>query len=287
VLQDFAANTRVRLTIRITSEVGGWFKGRIKNPVISVSRPRSDVNEITVEAAPAEVGRMYYKTPIADLTPTEREYAMLNGMAGSWDSQFISWSGAAYSSTFGYLNYLRTKVKDTTSGSNIYWNFSSSGEQQGNSCLSDTSKVLGIVTTNAMAYDGGAPKFKNGFLSYQVAGLHYQPDGSSKVQGSYDLVIKSEVARCLYGFSRAPLSATISVVGDGDKSIATTVVSEKNGWLKLAAYGFTFSKKTIRAKITKAKPTKIACVSVKDDSKVRNIRAINPKCPKGFVEKKR
>jgi hypothetical protein len=138
-----------------------------------------------------------------------------------------------------------------------------------------------------MAYNGGAPQFKNGFLNYEVAGLHYQPDGTTKVQGSYDLVIRSEVARCLYGFSRAPLSATISVIGEGDRSIATTVVNEKNGWLKLAAYGFTFSKKTIRAKITKAKPTRISCVSVADESKVRKIRAVNPKCPKGFKPRQR
>jgi hypothetical protein len=45
----------------------------------------------------------------------------------------------------------------------------------------------------------------------------------------------------------------VSVTGAGSKNIATTVVSEKNGWLKMAAYGFTFSKKTIQVKITKAK----------------------------------
>jgi hypothetical protein len=133
-----------------------------------------------------------------------------------------------------------------------------------------------------MAYNGGAPQFKNGFLNYEVAGLHYQPDGTTKVQGSYDLVMRSEVARCLYGFSRAPLSATISVVGEGDKSIATTVVSEKNGWLKLAAYGFTFSKKTIRVKVTKAKATTITCVANSDSAKTKKIKGINPKCPKGF-----
>ena len=115
-----------------------------------------------------------------------------------------------------------------------------------------------------MIYNGGIPQFRNGFLNYEVAGLHYQPDGTTKVQGSYDLVMRSEVARCLYGFSRAPLSATISVVGDGDKSIATTIVSERNGWLKLAAYGFTFSKKTIRAKITRAKPTRICLLYTSD-----------------------
>jgi hypothetical protein len=285
VLQDFAPNTRVKLSIRISDDIGGWFKGRIKNPLISVTQPSSGVNQITVEAAPAEVPRMIYQTSLDSISARERQYGMDNGMAGGWENGFISWARASDASTFAYLNYLRPKVRDTTTGINTFWNFSSSGQQQGNSCLSDTSKVLGIVTTNAMAYDGGVPKFTNGFLNYQVAGLHYQPDGFTKVQGSYDLVMRSEVARCLYGFSRAPLSATISVIGEGDRSIATTVVSEKNGWLKLAAYGFTFSKKTIRAKITKAKPTRIACVSVADESKVRNIRAINPRCPKGFRQK--
>ena len=282
VLQDFAPNTRVKLTVRVTSEVGGWFNGRIKDPVISVTQPRSGVNEITVEAAPAEVQRMYYQTSLANLTLTEKSWA---GGAGTIDKGFIQWARASDAQAFRFLNYFRNKVQDKTVGVNTFWNFASSGSQSSNSCLGDTSKVLGIVTTNSMAYNGGTPQFKNGFLNYEVAGLHYQPDGTTKVQGTYDLVMRSEVARCLYGFSRAPLSATISVIGEGDKSIATTVVSEKNGWLKLAAYGFTFSKKTIRAKITKAKPTRIACVSVADESKVRNIRAINPKCPKGFVRK--
>jgi hypothetical protein len=31
------------------------------------------------------------------------------------------------------------------------------------------------------------------------------------------------------------------------------VVGEKNGWLRLAAYGFTFSQKTIKVKITQKK----------------------------------
>jgi hypothetical protein len=47
------------------------------------------------------------------------------------------------------------------------------------------------------------------------------------------------------------VSATVSVVGvDGEENIATTVVSERDGWLKLAAYGFTFSEKEIRVKLS-------------------------------------
>jgi hypothetical protein len=285
VLQDFAPNTRVKLTVRISSEIGGWFKGRIKNPLISVSRTVSGMNDITVEAAPAEVPRMVYQTTIASLSPTERNYAMDNGMAGLWEKSFKTWAQAGDSSSFGYVNYLRTKVRDTTTGTNTIWNFTSSQQESSNPCLGDTSRVLGIVTTNSMVYNGGIPEFRNGFLDYQVAGMHYQPDGITKVQGSYDLVMRSEVARCLYGFTNAPLSATISVVGGGDKTIATTVVNEKNGWLKLAAYGFTFSKKTIRAKITKAKPTTITCFATADPANTKKVRAVNPKCPKGFKNK--
>jgi hypothetical protein len=69
----------------------------------------------------------------------------------------------------------------------------------------------------------------------------------------------------------------------GRKEFATTTVSEKKGWLKLSASGFTFSKKTVRVKFAKAKPTRIVCVSISDASKVMSIRAINPRCPKGSV----
>ena len=106
-----------------------------------------------------------------------------------------------------------------------------------------------------MVYDGGVPKFSGGFLNYKVAGLHYAPGGEELNLGVYDMVMRSETARCLYGFSKAPLSATVSVLNEkGTKTLATTVVKEtKDGWLKLAAYGFTFSKKTIKVKITKKK----------------------------------
>jgi hypothetical protein len=101
-----------------------------------------------------------------------------------------------------------------------------------------------------MVYDGFAPRFSNGFLDYRVAGLHLMPDGKTPVLGTYDLVMRSETARCLYGFTNAPVSATVTVTGTGNLNVATTLVSERNGWLQLAAYGFTFSEKEIRVNIT-------------------------------------
>jgi hypothetical protein len=95
--------------------------------------------------------------------------------------------------------------------------------------------------------------------------------------------MRSDVARCLYRFSKAPLSASISVSGEGDKNIATTVVGEKGGWLKLAAYGFTFSNKTIKVKLTQKKQTTITCVA--PGKKAKKVTAVNPKCPKGFKKR--
>jgi hypothetical protein len=254
VIQDFAPGVRVKLSIRISDEIGGWFKGRIKNPVIAVNKKSSSINLIQVEAEPATVSKMVYQTPIVSLTKWERDYAMNGGMAGGWDSGFITWAASNDVRSFTYLENFRNKINDEASGTNTYWSFGTVKSGDRNSCLGDTSKVLGIVTTNSMIYDGGVPKFTGGFLSYKVAGLHYMPGGNELALGSYDLVMRSDTARCLYGFSKAPLSATVSVTNEkGTKTTATTVVSEKNGWLKMAAYGFTFSKKTIKVKISKKK----------------------------------
>jgi hypothetical protein len=180
-------------------------------------------------------------------------------------------------------------IKDTAAGFTSAWNFSTVNAGQGSSCLTDTSKVLGVVTTNSMAYEGTAPRFVDGSLDYRVAGLHFAPDGKTEVKGTYDLIMRSETARCLYGFTNAPISATISVTSDsGENSIATTQVSEENGWLKLGAYNFTFSNPTVKVKLAQAKAASpvvaqkkksITCVRGKT---VKKVAGVNPKCPTGF-----
>lgn len=281
VTQDFADGTKVRLTIRISNEVGGWFQGRIKDPVITVKPFSATNNEISVQAEPAIVQRMHHVIEDAK-SITAKEKELVNGFAGGWDG-FVTWAKSSTPLGFEYVSYFRDKTQDKAAGKNSFWNFASSEAFVGGSgCLADKTKVLGIVTTNSMVYDGGVPKFTNGFINYKVAGMHYEVDGTTEVLGSYDLVMRSDVARCLYGFSKAPVSATISISGEGDKNIATTVVNEKAGWLKLAAYGFTFSEKTIRVKISQPKRTTIVCVTKAKPTKTKKVTGVNPKCPKGF-----
>ncbi len=124
------------------------------------------------------------------------------------------------------------------------------------------------------------------------------PDGTTLVRGTYNLVMRSEVARCLYSFSHAPIQATISIVGGENTSVATSVIGERNGWLSMAAAGFTFSTKTIQVKLSQEKeaPKEVAdaapkvtvkktitCIKGKTSKK---ISAVSPKCPAGYKVKK-
>ena len=250
---DFLEGTRVGLKFRIPTSIGGWFSGRMKAPDLSVSKFADGINSISISAEPVRVDALALPRDKKAFTSKEKMWLNNNG---HWGYAKGGATGAPNYQpvVFDYIDYYRSFVKDTSAGSDTVWNMSTRSGGSGSGCLADTSKVLGIVTTNALGYAGESPSFKNGFLDYKVGGLHYQAGGKDLVLGSYDLVMRSDTARCLYGFSKAPLSATVSVTGGtGGKNVATTVVSEKNGWLKMAAYGFTFSKKTIKVKITKKK----------------------------------
>ena len=157
-------------------------------------------------------------------------------------------------------------------------------------CLRQTNSLAGVVTTNATMYLDGPPTYipSQGTLDYKVASTHFEPDGKTVFKGTYDLVMSSKVARCIYGFTAAPINATISVTSEsGEPNIATTIVSEKNGWLSLGAYNFTFSNPTVTVKLTqvavapaKTTPKKITCVKGKT-TKVVTTAA----CPAGYKKK--
>jgi len=259
VEQDFAPNTRVRLKIRIPKEIGGWFFGRINDPKMNVENYSATANLLTVDATSVSVPRMAFAGSVAGLNEQEKIWFLNHGY---WPTADLLGRGTGPQAgvpedAFPYIDYYRQKLKDTATGVSTFWNFTTTSNGSGSSCLADKSKILGIVSTNSMAYDGSSPAFQNGTLDYRVSGLHFMPDGQTPVQGSYNLVMRSETARCLYGFTNAPIKATISVSGSGSPIVATTVTGESNGWLSLAASGFTFSDKTIQVKLTQDAPAPV------------------------------
>jgi hypothetical protein len=91
------------------------------------------------------------------------------------------------------------------------------------------------------------------------------------------------------------------VYADGEAKKATTLVSEKNNWLRLSAKGFTYSSPTVKVRLTQekaieapsptpsvsakpavAKKVTITCTKGKTSKKVT---AVNPVCPKGYKKK--
>ena len=285
-LQDFAADTRVKLTVRVENTIGGWFKGRMKTPNISVSRFSEDTNVVSFDAEPVSVPKFFAKFDVGG--SDEGLKSWLKTMSYAPQNGGVNNSLTDNQSAFNIVQYFRNITRDTSAGVNTLWTAGTvmSGAHP---CLADHSKVLGIVTTNAMVYQGNSPEFTNGTLNYKVAGLHYLPDGKTEVEGTYDLVMRSDTARCLYGFTKAPISATIAVTSaEGEAKVATTMMTEKDGWLKLGAYGFTFSSPTISAKLTQVGSTQVlrkATITCAKGKLTKKVTAVGPKCPAGYKKK--
>ena len=190
-----------------------------------------------------------------------------------------------YSPSFS--NNGRNVLRKTNS---IFWNFGANAYTGDNACSADKTKLHGLVVTNASVFENGPPEFKDGSLNYRVAGIHNNIDGS-EFKGRYTYIVRSDTARCYYGFSSAPIEARVEVISTNSaKQLATVLVSEKDGFIKLQADNFTFSSPTITvkfsqqsaSKVVTKKSTTITCIKGK---LVKKISGTAPKCPTGFKKK--
>jgi hypothetical protein len=178
----------------------------------------------------------------------------------------------------------------------IFWNFGANTYLGTNKCSADKTKLHGMVVTNASIFENGPPEFKDGSLNYRVAGIHKNSDGSV-FKGRYTYIVQSDTARCYYGFSKAPIEARVEVVSASNSSqVATVLVSEKDGFIKLQADNFTFSSPTIKVKFSqdsaqptattaKAAPKKSSTLTCIKGKTSKKITGVNPKCPAGFKKK--
>ena len=324
----YPAGIKFYVKVRAKQSPGGWMHGRISDPDIQITEA-AGVTSIEVQAFPVAVPAVYKMYRYPEMPQAlKNEYDVPTG-AYKKDPSFLTnptnyvQGGRTSESTdplqrnniYGpvpsskegmeQLKLWIPFVEDKATALLSYWSVRTltGDEMEGSSeCFKDSSRVSGIVTTNATQYSAGAPTLDKaeGTLNYVVAAPHYDP--RDKVfKGSYDLVMRSDVARCVYKFSKAPINATISITSaDGTPQIATTVIGERNGWLYLQAKNFEFSAPIIKAKLTQevvveptptatattkpvvAKKTTITCVKGKTSKKVT---AVKPKCPTGFKKK--
>jgi hypothetical protein len=324
--KPFPSNSSFEVIIRLASEPIGWMHGRLLNPIIDISNNSQGGVTLKVEAGSVKVPILYYGnqysvmpaeiknywdtclsartcisgTRIPDSSPEKEP----NGNLRNVQHNPLSYGDRVIELVKTFSGAASDKSVAVPSAWNIR-SLTSAEMSKANGCFSTGIGTKGIVTTNSTAYSEGPPSFTDGTLNYKVASTHFNPDGT-EFKGTYNLVMRSEVARCLYKFSKAPLSATIQVVSDnGQTSVATTIFGEKNGWVELAAYNFGFSAPTISVKLTQepevvvaptqtptptpsastktvAKKVTITCIKGKTSKKVT---AVKPKCPAGYKKK--
>jgi hypothetical protein len=309
----FPANCKFYIKVKLNSSPGGWLHGRITNPNISISTSGSNTI-IEISADPVAVPAVYKMYNYVDMPPALQSNYDLKTGAYNKDPWFLQNPTAvqggrlapnddprkrnviiscqAYTgSCMDQLKLWLPYVGDQATALMSHWSVRTlaSYEMNGASpCFTDPNNVTGIVTTNSTQYSDGPPAFNSddGTLKYQVASPHYTTT-KDVFKGTYDLVMRSDVARCLYGFSKAPINATISVTSaDGTPELATTVVGEKDGWLYLSAKNFEFSSPTVQAKLTQEAPapTPAPAKGVQSMGSTTN-KVLTITCTKGKISK--
>ena len=337
VEEGFGQVQKFNVQLRLSKEPSGWMHGRMVDPTISITKISNGGISLSITAGTTTVPMVYQTGTWATLPANIQNLWLecyvdqrLCGEAGGFRGQNVAsnWNELAntlegnakinllkYVLPFGPLplkimSAIAPLIGDKSQALSTTWSMRTlaSNEMNGaNGCFTSTPGLKGIVTTNSTTYSAGPPEFKDGSLNYQVSSPHFNPDGTTPFKGNYKLVMRSDVARCIYGFSSAPIKASISVLSsDGNNDVATSVAAEKDGWISLSANNFQFSAPVIQVKfsqdalvatpevaptlaptvapVTKpiAKAITITCVKGKTTKKVT---AVKPTCPAGFKKK--
>jgi hypothetical protein len=314
---SFPENIRFYLKVRLNLAPTGWLHGRFADPTVDISTS-GQVTKISVEALPVRVPIVYksylWKDLPASISSVYNEqtglfklgstgsFTRIPGSANETDPlkrHMISSPSPSGSTSIEELKAWLPVVADKATSMPSMWSVRSlrQDEKSGsNKCFDSAIQLTGLVTTNATQYSAGPPTFDKaeGTLVYKVAAPHFSSNGDV-FKGRYNLTMRSDIARCVYGFTKAPIKAELSIVSaDGSPQVATTILGEKNGWVYLSAANFEFSAPVIKAKLTQevvveptptpvaAKKTTITCVKGKT---VKKVTAVGPKCPSGFKKK--
>ena len=292
---------RFGLSIRFAKPVNGWFHGRFFQPNVEISQSKNG-QIVSIEAAPVRVSSLDFIVPKNEIVEPVKKLIFNGkgwGHSGGPDSGIRITEDLSNSKTFDLIRLFAPMYKDKATQTESSWSFKTlteNGDSPVSRCTASSTSLAGLVTTNALSYSAGAPTFNRstGTLEYQVASPHLEANGQIAL-GTYDLALRSDIARCIYNFSNAPIKAEVSITGDdGEKRVATTVVNEKDGWLYMSAKGFTFSAPKIQVKISQEAPAKVEEVKTTTEV-VKTTAAVTPKvvvakksitCVKGKITKK-
>ncbi len=329
--QTLPLDVKFGIKIKTSFAIPGWFHGLFADPNIKITSD-ADQNtnlEISANAVQSPIFALWKKKtelpkslmdfyaaqpqPLGGSGSGAGNMALQSGDPANWSLMFDP-TGFGQFEMDQFLQWLPV-FGDKATADPTYWNlFAESGSIYGRSCPVDANTITGVVSTNASRYIAGPPQWDpaSETLDYRVAAAHYMASGEV-FKGTYDLAINADYARCLYGFTKAPIKATVSIVSNsGENSLATTTIREADGFLYLAAKGFTFSNPTIKVKLSQeappapvapvvtptvapvtplqpvapviSQPKKITITCIKGKT-TKKVSALKPICPAGYKRK--
>lgn len=264
----FPADARFAIKVRLTTTPTGWLHGRMKNPKASIVKSDTGTT-VTIEADPVKVPTVSTGGQWSTLPTTIQQWFTDNCSKNCGTRQpnsltnpptqrnAISNPSAYASASFDQLKLWTQFIQDKATAMPSVWNvrtLSYNEMSKAPKCISDGAGVTGIVATNSTLYAEGPPAFDSATstLNYKVAAPHYQRDGAAEFKGTYDLLLRSDIAKCLYGFDDATSTGKVDVADEaGTQKTATTSMSVADGWFKFSASGFTFSAPTVKVALIK------------------------------------
>lgn len=298
--QPFPADTQFGVKIRFQKKITGWLHGRIFNPSVNIQSSSDGSQTVEVTALPVSVPIIGEWFRWTELSPAIQQYVLDGKMEGGQgffatknqaNGSFQEMIGTSGDKAFAALSLWLPQIKDRASANPSTWTFynlTSYELQNADRCISSATDLVGFVTTNATVYAAGFPTYNQseGTLDYKVMAPHFTSKGDV-FKGSYDLRIKADIARCIYGFSNAPVRAAISILSeDGTTQTATETIQEKDGWLSLSAKGFTYSSPTIRVKLSQEEPkVEVTPAPSPTPTVVKKVVLKKITCQKGRVKK--
>ena len=269
----FPANTKFKVDIRLSQTPKGWFHGRMASPEITLGSTGS-VTNLSIKAGSVGVPAIGASGPYASFSQGVKDWFTQNctssdinqrlcgtrlSASQDWSDPFVrnaEVSPNPYSAlSFSQLELWKAFFDDSASAVPTNWNvrtLSDSEMGSAGSCITGATGVTGVVTTNSTMYSQGPPTYSSstGTLDYQVAAPHFLNDGVTEFLGDYNLLVREDVAQCLYGFTGTDITSSVSVVDtSGATKDAVTSLTRVDGFYKFSASGFTFSAPTIKAKL--------------------------------------
>lgn len=307
------------LKVRLAQPVQGWLHGRMKDASVVMTTAADNSQVVEISAKPLSIPSVYGWAKWSELPPAVKElYPVGSGGTGRSFDDFttadlnsrtlLTKSEVAGTFAINEMNLWLPLLNDKAAAMRTFWVAQSiRGELplESKNCVAGKG-FTGVIGTNAVVYSDGPPKFdkEEQSLNYTVGASHLDSKGDL-FKGYYQLNLRSDVARCLYGFGSAPIQAKIEVSSsDGTPSVATTVINEKDGWLKMTAGGFTFSTPSIKVKLSQEAPTpapsasatpspaptvkpaaKKITITCTKGKRTKKVTAIKPTCPTGYKKK--